>query len=168
MLSPLDVVNQSFKKTLRGYDCREVDEFLDQVAETIQTQAQKIKELEQSLQKLNDQLKEYKELKDSIQQALVLAQKSAEECILSARKEAEAVLSEAQARSERMLKEAAEQAEKYKHEITHLCQVRSQYIAELKGILRKFDAMVGDLASQSLYKEEEMSLVKGDEKTPVA
>ena len=35
LLTSLDVVNQSFKKSLRGYDAAEVDEFLDHVAETL-------------------------------------------------------------------------------------------------------------------------------------
>ena len=31
LLTSLDVVNQSFKKSMRGYDSAEVDEFLDNV-----------------------------------------------------------------------------------------------------------------------------------------
>ena len=49
LLTSLDVVNQSFKKSMRGYDPAEVDEFLDNVAETLQTYAQMTKDLEQEL-----------------------------------------------------------------------------------------------------------------------
>ena len=49
LLTSLDVVNQSFKKSMRGYDPAEVDEFLDNVAETLQTYAQRTKDLERDL-----------------------------------------------------------------------------------------------------------------------
>ncbi len=49
LLTSLDVVNQSFKKSMRGYDSAEVDEFLDNVAETLQTYAQRTKDLERDL-----------------------------------------------------------------------------------------------------------------------
>ena len=45
LLTSLDVVNQSFKKCMRGYDPVEVDEFLDQVAATLQNYVQKIKDM---------------------------------------------------------------------------------------------------------------------------
>ena len=49
LLTSLDIVNQAFKKTMRGYDPVEVDEFLDRVAESIQVYTQKAKDSERAL-----------------------------------------------------------------------------------------------------------------------
>ena len=78
LLTSLDVVNQSFKKSLRGYDAAEVDEFLDHVAETLQSYNQKNKELERELALKQDSLAEYERMKDVLHEALLMAQKSAE------------------------------------------------------------------------------------------
>lgn len=49
ILTSLDVVNQSFKKSIRGYNPAEVDDFLDAVAETLQFYAQETKDLKNIL-----------------------------------------------------------------------------------------------------------------------
>ena len=59
LLTSLDVVNQSFKKSIRGYDAAEVDEFLDNVAEALQSYAQRNKELERDMAAKEERLAEY-------------------------------------------------------------------------------------------------------------
>ena len=36
-ITSMDINNKEFKKIIRGYDCDDVDEFLDQVAEDYET-----------------------------------------------------------------------------------------------------------------------------------
>ena len=74
LLTSLDVVNQSFKKSLRGYDAAEVDEFLDHVAETLQFYNQRTKELERDLASKQEALAEYDRMKDVLHEALLMAQ----------------------------------------------------------------------------------------------
>ena len=54
LLTSLDVVNQSFKKSIRGYDAAEVDEFLDNVSESLQVYAQKTKDMERISRRAED------------------------------------------------------------------------------------------------------------------
>ncbi|MFY9430269.1 MAG: DivIVA domain-containing protein, partial [Acetomicrobium sp.] len=46
VLSALDVINKDFKRSLRGYDPIEVDDFLDLVAESLHFYAEKCGEQE--------------------------------------------------------------------------------------------------------------------------
>lgn len=54
MLSPKDIFDQEFKHSMRGYDRKEVDEFLDDIIKDYETFMAQI----QVLQKENDELRE--------------------------------------------------------------------------------------------------------------
>lgn len=54
ILSPKDIFDQDFKHSMRGYDRKEVDEFLDDIIKDYETFMAQI----QVLQKENDELKE--------------------------------------------------------------------------------------------------------------
>jgi len=144
LLTPLDVVNQTFRKGFRGYDAGEVDEFLDQVAESLQTYVQRLKDAERALQLSEEQLKEFRELKESMQEALILAQKSADERIRSSQSQAEAIVAEARLKAQKIDKEAQERSDEAKRDLMRLRQVRNQYVAEFRGLLSKFDAMLSN------------------------
>ena len=78
LLTSLDIVNQAFKKTMRGYDPSEVDEFLDRVAECIQVYVQKIKDYERVIEEQSEKLRDYDNIKGSLHEALLMAQMTAE------------------------------------------------------------------------------------------
>jgi cell division initiation protein len=84
LLTSLDIVNQAFKKTMRGYDPSEVDEFLDRVAECIQVYVQKIKEYERVIEEQSEKLRDYENIKGSLHEALLMAQRTAEEKVTNA------------------------------------------------------------------------------------
>ena len=108
LLTSLDVVNQSFKKSMRGYDSAEVDEFLDNVAETLQTYAQRTKDLERDLTVKEDSLAEYEKMKDILHEALLMAQKSADEKVKSAQEQASKIIFEAKEKADAEAKAKAE------------------------------------------------------------
>jgi cell division initiation protein len=84
LLTSLDIVNQAFKKTMRGYDPSEVDEFLDKVAECIQVYVQKIKDFEHTVEEQTEKLRDYENIKGSLHEALLMAQRTAEEKVTNA------------------------------------------------------------------------------------
>lgn len=145
-LTPLDVVNQSFKRGFRGYDTAEVDDFLDQVAESLQAYIQRNKELERELETLKEQMEEFRGLKDSLNEALILAQRSAEERIRSATQQSEAMLMEAKLKADKMISQAEADVAAMKREMARLAQVRCQYVAEFRAMLSKFDMMIREEA----------------------
>jgi len=151
LLTPLDIQQQSFKRALRGYDPEEVDEFLDKVAENLQGYVEKVRDLERRLESAEEQIQECRELKHSLNEAILFAQKSAEEKIKSAAQQAELTIREAQSRADRVVEEAMEKIEQQKRDLGRLMQVRQQFVAEMKGTLSKFDTLIG--------------LVSGDGKT---
>ncbi|MDR1886126.1 MAG: DivIVA domain-containing protein [Synergistaceae bacterium] len=111
LLSSLDVVNQAFKKTMRGYDPAEVDEFLDKVAECIQVYVQRTKDYERIMEEQAERLGDYDNIKGSLHEALLMAQRTSEEKIRNATRVAEETVNSAAMASEDKLAAAAKIAE---------------------------------------------------------
>ena len=56
-------------------------------------------------------------------------------------------------KAERILKEAEEQVAEMRREMGRLRQVRSQYVAEFKALLLKFDSLLGHQAPAPIPEE---------------
>ena len=149
LLTSLDVVNQSFKKSMRGYDSAEVDEFLDNVAETLQTYAQRTKDLERDLTVKEDSLAEYEKMKDILHEALLMAQKSADEKVKSAQEQASKIIFEAKEKADTICKDAAQEAERLRDGVSQIRNVRNLYEQEFRGLLAKFDNMLNQSINSS-------------------
>ena len=163
-LTSLDVVNQSFKKSLRGYDAAEVDEFLDHVAETLQSYNQKNKELERELAAKQESLAEYERMKDVLHEALLMAQKSADERVKSAREQANKILSDAREQAEEMCREAAAEADRLRAGVEQIRNIRDMYAQEFRGILAKFDTQLNQALGSSQLSGAVDSVLEGMEK----
>lgn len=148
-MTSLDVVNKSFKKSMRGYDAAEVDEFLDQLAETLQVYAQKTKDLERELLAKTDSLDEYEKMKSVLHEALLVAQKSADEKVYAAKAEAERIVAEAMEKADAVCHEAEEEVDRLRQDIGGIRDVRMQYEQEFRGMLAKFDTMLNQMIATS-------------------
>ena len=166
LLTSLDVVNQSFKKSLRGYDAAEVDEFLDHVAETLQSYNQKNKELERELALKQDSLAEYERMKDVLHEALLMAQKSADERVKSAREQTNKILSDARAQADEMCREAAAEADRLRTGVEQIRSIRDMYAQEFRGMLAKFDTQLSQALASSQLSGAVDSVLEGIEKVP--
>lgn len=152
LLTSLDVVNQSFRKSMRGYDSADVDEFLDKIAETLQTYAQKTKDMERELAVKKESLTEYERMKDVLHEALLLAQRSADEKVKSAEIEAEKIIADAMEKSDSICHEAAQEADRLSEGIAQIRNIRRLYEQEFRGILAKFDNMLNQVMAGSAVK----------------
>ena len=154
IMTVLDIENISFSRTLRGYNPEEVEDFIEKVIVTVQDYSEKIKILETTVARMEDQLREYNELKKSLQDALVLAQKSAEERVTNAESKAEVIIAEAEAEAHKIVMDAKEKAEAYRRDIERLKQVRYQFIAEFKGLISKYGSLLKSLETTNIDREE--------------
>ncbi len=155
LLTVLDIERISFNKAMRGYNPQEVEEFLEKVAESLQVYAEKVKTLEVQLSRFDEQIQEYAELKQSLQEALVLAQKSAEERVSSAEGKAEAIIAESEAQAHQIVMSAKDRVDAHKRDIQRLRQVRYQFVAEFKGLLAKFGSLLNSLEAPVEEEESE-------------
>lgn len=161
LLTSLDIVNQSFKKSLRGYDTAEVDEFLDNVAEALQTYNKKNKELEQELAAKQESLAEYDRMKDVLHEALLMAQKSADDRVKSAREQANKILEDARAEAEAMRHDTAEEVKRLRAGVEQIRNIRDMYAQEFRGMLAKFDNQLTQSINASQLKGAVEAVLEG-------
>lgn len=162
-MTSLDVVNQSFKRSMRGYDHVEVDEFLDQIAETLQIYAQKTKDMERELIVKSESLSEYERMKGVLHEALLMAQKSADEKVKKAETEAEKIVSEALEKADLICRDASLEAENLREGVAQISNIRRLYEQEFRGILAKFDNMLNQTMGSSTVRSAVESILGSDE-----
>ena len=100
-ITPIDIQHKSFKKALQGYDRAEVDQFLDEVIETLEDEAHHRAALEAEIADLKERISHFKAMEESLQNTLVLAQRTADEVKASAHKEADLIREQARMAAER-------------------------------------------------------------------
>src|SRR5579864_4819529 len=100
-VTPIDIQHKSFKKALQGYDRAEVDQFLDEIIETLEDDAQHIAALQAEVADLKERVSHFKAMEESLQNTLVLAQRTADEVKASAHKEADLIREQARLAGER-------------------------------------------------------------------
>ncbi|MBV8281840.1 MAG: DivIVA domain-containing protein [Candidatus Eremiobacteraeota bacterium] len=90
-ITPVDIQHKQFKKSLQGYAREEVDTFLDEIIETMEQDIEERGKLEAQIVELQDKMAQFKAMEDSLQSALILAQRTADEVKASAHKEADLI-----------------------------------------------------------------------------
>ncbi|HET9030127.1 MAG TPA: DivIVA domain-containing protein [Candidatus Aquilonibacter sp.] len=147
-ITPIDIQHKSFKKALQGYERAEVDQFLDEIIETLEDEATHRAALQAEIADLRERISHFKAMEESLQNTLLLAQRTADEVKASAHKEADLIKEQARLASEREIasyndaivdvrrehQRAIEAAEKAKSELrsllmTHLALLESAHSA---------------------------------------
>jgi cell division initiation protein len=91
----VDIQHKQFKKKMTGYDPADVDQFLDEIIETLEDEAQQRAALEAEIADLRERVSHFKAMEESLQNTLLLAQRTADEVKASAHKEADLIRKEA-------------------------------------------------------------------------
>ena len=98
MLKPMDIHNKEFKKSMRGYDMEEVDEFLDEIIVDFEKMQRELDVLKTQLSNYSENMNSYREKEISLNNALVSAQRFADELKQDAEQKAPEIISQAEER----------------------------------------------------------------------
>ncbi len=134
-LTALEIKQQQFEKSLRGYDPAEVHSFLNLVASEWEHVSGKVRELEAQVDKMNDKLKHYERVEEALHETLQTAKSSAEERLSGARKEAENIRKEAELQAESIIRDAHAQRREMRQHIIQLIDKRSEIVRSISSYL---------------------------------
>ena len=104
-ITPMDIQNKEFERSFRGYDIEDVDEFLDRAAKDLEQLMRENVELKDQTNQLLEKNKNYQKLEETMHNAIVVAQETAEEVKLTARREAELIRREAESEAKQIIEE---------------------------------------------------------------
>ena len=159
---------EKFSIVKHGYNPEEVNNFLDQLINKFELMVKEISEknemisvlkkerleliknsnnelLEQENKKMKEKLDHYVKLEDTLNKAILMAQKTADQMRLSAADQAEAIVNEAQNNANRIVNEALLKSEKTRYEADMVRRNLIVFKKRLKGILETQMEVVDDL-----------------------
>ncbi|MDD3579635.1 MAG: DivIVA domain-containing protein [Desulfobacca sp.] len=134
-LTPADIRQQQFRVAFRGFNIKEVDLFLDQVAEALGLLMQENETLRGEVQRRQAELAEFKKREQLLKDTLINAQQIIETMKLNAQKEAEIIINEAELKAEKILRDSYQRQARIKNEIEELKKFKAMFNAQLRGVI---------------------------------
>ncbi len=131
----IDIQHKEFKKTLQGYDRNEVNEFLDEIIETLEDEAQARAALQGEIGDLRERLSHFKAMEESLQSTLLLAQRTADEVKAAAHKEADLIKQEARIAAEREISALSDRIYESQREAQRHQDTAEKAKSELRSLL---------------------------------
>jgi cell division initiation protein len=119
-VSPLDLRQQRFRSSFRGFDKIEVTSLLSAAADDYEHALRETDKLKQEVARLEGMLKEQREQETGLKATLLTAQKLADDIKSTAEEEAKRIVREAHSRSELLLERTQARLEDIQREIDGL------------------------------------------------
>lgn len=147
MITPLDIENKRFSKQMvNGYNVDEVDEFLDEITADYEKLYKENKALKDNAEELHNDVGQYKDIESTLQNTLIIAQKTADEVQNVAKKQAEQIIKDAEYQAKTKLDEINTQLMIKEKEIDELKKQFSVYKAKMESLLISQLELIKDMA----------------------
>ncbi|MFA5603257.1 MAG: DivIVA domain-containing protein [Bacilli bacterium] len=146
---------EKFKRTLRGYDPEEVNEFLDKIIKQVEGMVTDLKDRDQKIEeleriaaenlRLKDKVEQYERMEGTLNKTLLTAQKTSEQIKFVAHQESNMIVSEAKQNASRIINEALLRAEKTELEANMLTRNVNVFKRRLRDIVETQLELVDDI-----------------------
>lgn len=108
--TPNEIKNKTFTNAKNGFEPTEVESYLEQLSNEIERLKEDKAQLEKVIEDKESNIQSYKEVHQSVSDALIHAKQAGEETKAAATKDAEATVSKAKAEADRIVNDAVEKA----------------------------------------------------------
>ncbi len=136
MLTPLDIENKKFsKQRINGYSVEEVDDFLDELTVDYGKAYKESTEAKKKIDELTQSLAHYKNIEETLQSTLVMAQSTAEEVKSVARQQAEQIVKDAKGNAQKEADSLVQEINMKKKELDDLKKQFDVYKAKMEALL---------------------------------
>ena len=167
-LSPLDIHNKEFSSKMRGYDKDEVNDFLAQIVKDYSSLIKDNEGLKKELADAKEKVRYFTDMKEALNQSIIVAQESAEKVKNSAHQEADMIKQQAQQDAQAILNRAKSDADQKMHQAQAQTE-QTLHDAELKR--QNISVQTEDLKRQSrvfrqrlqVMLESQLEVVKSPE-----
>lgn len=139
MLTPIDIQNKEFRRGFRGYDEREVDDFMRDVLVDYEKLYRENAELKDKNTILSESIGRYKNVEETMQNALMVAQHTAEDIKAAAYEKADAIMRDAQLKADEAIGRA-------NRSITELSAEYARLHGEVETFKARMNSLLGTCA----------------------
>ena len=149
MLTPIDIENKEFEKAFRGYDIDEVEEFLQVIVNDYEKLYRENASLKEKNAMLQEAIGNYRGMEETMQNAIIAAQRTAEDIKRNAYHRAENITREAQTRANESIANADKTIQ----------ELENSYLA-LQGEVDTFRARMRSILETNLKLLDEMPRIE--------
>ncbi|MGB5748447.1 MAG: DivIVA domain-containing protein [Desulfobacterales bacterium] len=153
-ITPLDIQQQKFKTKIRGFDVREVDAFLEQMANVFESLQRTHKHLQEEVRRLELEIQGYRKREETFKRALLNSQKVLDQMKDNARKSAELIIAEAEVKAEKILNNAHNRLAQLHEDISELKRQRTQIEVQIGSIVEAHSKLL-DLSKEGAKTMDE-------------
>lgn len=147
MLTPLDIENREFKRTMSGYNRDDVEDFMAIVLSDYEKLYKENFDLKELLRRMDDELKKLKDNQDSLQNAFLAAQNTADSIVKNAETQASELVMNAQSKANATIAEANIEIDRlngcYLESRKRLLEYKEQMEKFLKSQIEMIQKMTG-------------------------
>ena len=153
-VTPLDIQQQQFKTRFRGFDIREVDTFLEQMAETVESLQRENQNLGDEVRRLEMEIQGYRKREETFKRALLNSQKVLDQMKDNARRSAELIIAEAEVKAEKILNKAHNRLAQLHEDITELKRQRTQIEVQISSIIEAHSRLL-EIGKEGMKESDE-------------
>jgi len=156
-VTPLDIQQKQFNTGFRGYDRKEVEQFLDLIREEMETLVREVTELREFHQSYDERLRALTEKEDMLKSTMLTTQKLVEELRETARKEASLIIKDAEIRAQQSLDRAQAERIKLEAELQNLKRRKHHFLQDMKKVVQMHLEMVNYEEAGEEVKDEQVA-----------
>ncbi len=153
-ISPIDIQNKQFKVRFRGFDIQEVDEFLEEMANSIELLQNDNKSQAERIERLEQENKAYKEREETLKNTLIHSQKIMEQMKENARSSADIIIADAEVKAEKILNKAHNRLSQLHEDIAELKRQRMQIEIQIRSVLESHTRLL-EMGSAEREEQDE-------------
>lgn len=136
MITPLDIENKKFsKQMMNGYSVEEVDDFLDDLTADYTKNYKEATELRAKVEELTQNLEHYKSIEETLQNTLVIAQKTADDVKNVAKQQADQIVNKAKGNAQKQVDDLNNEIIAKKRELDDVKKQFDIYKAKMESLL---------------------------------
>jgi len=159
-ITPLDIQQQKFKTKFRGFDVREVDAFLEQMANGFESFQRTHKDLQEEVRRLELEIQGYRKREETFKRALLNSQKVLDQMKDNARKSAELIIAEAEVKAEKILNKSHNRLAQLHEDIAELKRQRMQIEVQIGSIVETHSKLLEISKESTKAMDEEDAKLK--------
>ncbi len=161
-ITPMDIEQQEFSRSFRGYNEEEVDDFLDKIVKDYEELINENVRLNEEIERMQEKLKEFSEIEETLRSALLNAQKSAEEMRGRVESEAKIIIEKAEMDAKRLKQQVLQREDLVKSEIDNLRRYKFTFKEKFKSMLNLYLKMIEseDFEEKGNYEIKEENIYK--------
>ncbi|BDR56222.1 DivIVA domain-containing protein [Xylocopilactobacillus apis] len=156
VLTPEDIANKDFSRSVRGFSEKEVNDFLDEINDNYARTLDENDALKNQLSASQEKVKYFSGLQDALNKSILIAQQTADRVKKDAEKERDRIIYDAENDAKKIIKAATEKANQVQDEAIGQTQELSEKgkVVE-EGLKKLHDQLVKSLKQQLEYVNDD-------------